>query len=282
MKATIERATLLKSLGHVQSVVERRNTIPILVQRADRGEGRRLASADGDRPRPAGRRERPGPGRAGRRDHRFGPHLLRHRPQAARRQPGRADRGRGQDAGRCRAFALQPFDAAARRFPGDRRGRIADPVRASGPDASPDHRQDALCDFERRDALLSDGHLPACRRREAEGRGHRRPSPGPRDGRQARGRRRHAGRDHSQEVRWRTSQAAGRGRGHGRSVAVADQGPLRPRQCGPHQQADRRHLPRLQPGHSDRQRQASEARSRRASWKASTASRPSPAKRPAR
>ncbi|MEO5810472.1 MAG: DNA polymerase III subunit beta [Sphingomicrobium sp.] len=30
MQATIERATLLKSLGHVQSVVERRNTIPIL------------------------------------------------------------------------------------------------------------------------------------------------------------------------------------------------------------------------------------------------------------
>src|SRR3712207_930565 len=30
MKATIERATLLRSLGHVQSVVERRNTIPIL------------------------------------------------------------------------------------------------------------------------------------------------------------------------------------------------------------------------------------------------------------
>ncbi len=30
MKATIERAALLKGLGHVQSVVERRNTIPIL------------------------------------------------------------------------------------------------------------------------------------------------------------------------------------------------------------------------------------------------------------
>src|SRR4029078_8627588 len=30
MKATIERAVLLKSLGHVQSVVERRNPIPIL------------------------------------------------------------------------------------------------------------------------------------------------------------------------------------------------------------------------------------------------------------
>ena len=30
MKLIIERAALLKSLGHVQSVVERRNTIPIL------------------------------------------------------------------------------------------------------------------------------------------------------------------------------------------------------------------------------------------------------------
>ena len=30
MKLTIERATLIKALGHVQSVVERRNTIPIL------------------------------------------------------------------------------------------------------------------------------------------------------------------------------------------------------------------------------------------------------------
>ncbi len=30
MKLTIERGALLKSLGHIQSVVERRNTIPIL------------------------------------------------------------------------------------------------------------------------------------------------------------------------------------------------------------------------------------------------------------
>src|SRR4029077_8565052 len=30
MKLTIERAALLKALGHVQNVVERRNTIPIL------------------------------------------------------------------------------------------------------------------------------------------------------------------------------------------------------------------------------------------------------------
>lgn len=41
MKLTIERATLLKALGHVQNVVERRNTIPILsnvkLEATDRG-----------------------------------------------------------------------------------------------------------------------------------------------------------------------------------------------------------------------------------------------------
>ena len=30
MKFTIDRSTLMKSLGHVQNIVERRNTIPIL------------------------------------------------------------------------------------------------------------------------------------------------------------------------------------------------------------------------------------------------------------
>ena len=41
MKVTLERASLLKSLGHVHRVVERRNTIPILsnvlVSREDGG-----------------------------------------------------------------------------------------------------------------------------------------------------------------------------------------------------------------------------------------------------
>src|ERR1044071_5406794 len=48
MKATIERATLLKSLGHVQSVVERRNTIPILsnvlIEARDDGSIRLMAT----------------------------------------------------------------------------------------------------------------------------------------------------------------------------------------------------------------------------------------------
>ena len=46
MKLTIERAELLKSLGHVQSVVERRNTIPILSNvRMEAGDGRLTLNA---------------------------------------------------------------------------------------------------------------------------------------------------------------------------------------------------------------------------------------------
>ncbi len=50
MKATVERATLLKSLAHIQSVVERRNTIPILsnVLIEARAEGLRLMATDLD------------------------------------------------------------------------------------------------------------------------------------------------------------------------------------------------------------------------------------------
>jgi DNA polymerase-3 subunit beta len=50
MKLTVERATLLKSLGHVHRVVERRNTIPILANvliRAD-GSGLSLKATDLD------------------------------------------------------------------------------------------------------------------------------------------------------------------------------------------------------------------------------------------
>src|SRR3954466_15133593 len=43
MKVTVERAELLKSLGHVHRVVERRNTIPILANVLMRAEQSRLA-----------------------------------------------------------------------------------------------------------------------------------------------------------------------------------------------------------------------------------------------
>ncbi len=46
MKLTIERADLLRSLGHVQSVVERRTTIPILSNvRLDAGDERLAVTA---------------------------------------------------------------------------------------------------------------------------------------------------------------------------------------------------------------------------------------------
>ena len=51
MKATIERATLLRGLSHVQSVVERRNTIPILSNvliEAQSGGTMRLMATDLD------------------------------------------------------------------------------------------------------------------------------------------------------------------------------------------------------------------------------------------
>ena len=43
MKVTVERAQLLKSLGHVHRVVERRNTIPILGNVLLRAENSRLS-----------------------------------------------------------------------------------------------------------------------------------------------------------------------------------------------------------------------------------------------
>ena len=46
MKLTIERAALLKCLGHVQSVVERRNTIPILSNvKIEAGDGKLALNA---------------------------------------------------------------------------------------------------------------------------------------------------------------------------------------------------------------------------------------------
>ncbi len=43
MKLTIERAALLKALNHVQSVVERRNTIPILSNVKIEGKGGKVS-----------------------------------------------------------------------------------------------------------------------------------------------------------------------------------------------------------------------------------------------
>ena len=43
MKVTVERADLLRSLGHVHRVVEKRNTIPILANVLIKADQSRLA-----------------------------------------------------------------------------------------------------------------------------------------------------------------------------------------------------------------------------------------------
>ena len=89
MKATIERATLLRCLSHVQSVVERRNTIPILSNvliEADSGGTLKVMATDLDLQ--VVETMGGGFGRYARRDHRLGASAVRHRPQAARWQPG--------------------------------------------------------------------------------------------------------------------------------------------------------------------------------------------------
>ena len=65
MKVTFERTALLKALGHVQRMVERRNTIPILsnvLMPGARGQGDLL----GHRPRHRSHRHGPGGRRPGR------------------------------------------------------------------------------------------------------------------------------------------------------------------------------------------------------------------------
>ena len=59
MKVTVERAALLKALGHVHRVVERRNTIPILSNVLLRAEDGGLAP-EGDRSRHRGDGDHPG------------------------------------------------------------------------------------------------------------------------------------------------------------------------------------------------------------------------------
>ena len=124
MKATIERATLLKSLGHVQSVVERRNTIPILSNvliEASAG-GIRLMATDLDlqiNETVEAQVETTG-------STTVSAHTLfdiaRKLPEGSQVALTAAD-GKMQVVAGARASTC---DLAARRFPGDCRGRTAD------------------------------------------------------------------------------------------------------------------------------------------------------------
>ena len=136
MKVTVERAALLKSLGHVHRVVERRNTIPILANVLISAE-KRQAQPEGHRSRSRSDRSRsPAEVVAGRRDHGAGAHVLRDRAQAARRRADRARRLRRprRAVDPRRPLALHPADAAGKRLSRSRRRRDdATPSRSPPP-----------------------------------------------------------------------------------------------------------------------------------------------------
>ena len=152
MKVTVERSELLRSLGHVHRVVERRNTIPILANvlvRADRAK-LALKATDLDLEVIDAVAAEVGPGGA---DHGPRPYVLRHRAQAARGRPGRArifERPRGTVDPR-RPFALHAADAPGKRFSRSRAGRDDPQIRAQGRRSQAADRQDAVRHLDRRD-----------------------------------------------------------------------------------------------------------------------------------
>ncbi len=80
MKVTVERAQLLKSLGHVHRVVERRNTIPILGNVLIRAENAKLSLKATDLDLEVTETLAGGGDRDRRLHHGSGAHVLRHRP----------------------------------------------------------------------------------------------------------------------------------------------------------------------------------------------------------
>ncbi len=115
MKVTVERAELLKSLGHVHRVVERRNTIPILANVLVRAEKSALSLKATDLDLEV-IESIAADVRAGRLDHGAGAHVLRHRAQAPGGLAGGAgivDRSRRARDPR-RALALHAADSRRR------------------------------------------------------------------------------------------------------------------------------------------------------------------------
>ena len=219
MKLSIERATLLKALAQAQSVVERRNTIPILANVLIEAEGdagqlpRHRSGHRGGGPRPRHGRTRRG-------DHRLGRDAARDRAQAARWRAGQPDRRRRRGAADHHGgpVDLQPGDAAEGRFPGD--GDLANtPSNFSAP--APvlrrlfDKAKFAISTEETR-YYLNGVYMHVADRRWRPGpalRGDRRPPAGPDRRAAARRGRRHARRDRAAQDGGRAAQAAGRRRG---------------------------------------------------------------------
>ena len=261
MKLKADRATLLKALAHVQSVVEKRNTIPIL---ANVMIAVRDGHADADRHRHGNRRRRGGGrGRRSRNGACTAPaatlyEIVRKLPEGAEVE---LDHPGGDAPARAarRPLRHQPGGAADRGLPLHDRGHAAAPLQPVGAAAARPDRPHPLRHQHRGNPLLPQRHLPPRRRerrREGAARGrHRRPSPRPRRGAAARRRRLDARRHRPAQDRQRAAQAARRGQRRCGDRAVRHPHPVHRRHRAADQQADRRHLPRIRTGHPARQRQ---------------------------
>ena len=199
---------------------------PDPLQRPHRGERGRRHPADGDRSRPPDQRDGRGQRHPAGRDHRLRPHPVRHRPQAARGQPGRA---RPPPRARCRSMPAAPASTSPT-LPRDDFPVIAEgelPTRFELPAATLrqiiDKTRFAISTEETRYYLngiflhVSDEAQPVLKAAATDGHRLARvtvPRPGRRRG--------HARRDHPAQMRRRAAQAARRGRRHRPGLAVRD------------------------------------------------------------
>ena len=184
MKVTVERAQLLKSLGHVHRVVERRNTIPILGNVLVRAENARLSLKATDLDLEVTETLPAETGTAGSTTvpaHMFYD-IVRKLPDGAQIVlEGDGDRSvLAIRAGRSR-FTLQTLPEND--FPDLAAGDMTHSLHARRRRHQAADRPHAVRDLDRGDPLLSQRHLSA-RRRQRQGRDaargrHRRPSPRP-------------------------------------------------------------------------------------------------------
>ena len=280
MKVTVERAELLKSLGHVHRVVERRNTIPILANVLMRAE--KAASSASRRPTSTSRSSRPiaaevAPGGSTTVPAHMFYEIVRKLPEGSQVVlEASGDRAvLAIRAGRSR-FTLQTLPESD--FPDLAAGDMTHKFTLAGRRPQAPDRQDPVRDLDRRDALLPQRHLSARRRRAARPQtlravatdGHRLAQvelavpagaagmPGIIVPRKTVGEVQRLIEDGEAEVDDRT---------------VAGQDPLHDRRRGADLEADRRHLPGLRPRHPDRQRQGARWSTRRTSRPRSIASR---------
>ncbi len=166
MQLSVERAALLKALGHVQSVVERRNTIPILsnVLLSANDGALALSATDLDMEIVDEAEARVAtPGQITAPAHTLY-EIVRKLPEGAEVEL-RLRRRRSAAAGHGRPLALQSAGAAGGRLSGHVVGRAGRPFRHRHQGPDPADRQDALRHLHRGDPLLPVRPLPALGRR---------------------------------------------------------------------------------------------------------------------